>query len=68
MVEAELVDGSTASLAIDDFSVIEWHSAFTNKATPQFFTLDSRQPAYLGLSNTSETAKASSQGVVVSTK
>ena len=68
MVEAELVDGSMTQLAIDDFAVIEWHSAFTNSSKPPFFTLDSRQPAYLGLSNTSETAKASSQGVVVSTK
>ena len=68
MIEAELVDGSMTQLAIDDFSVIEWHSAFTNSSKPPFFTLDSRQPAYLGLSNTTKTAKASSQGVVVSTK
>ena len=68
MVEAELLDGSTAELAIDDFSVIEWHSAFTNSSKPPFFSIDSRQPAYLGLSNTTKMAKAGSQGVVVTTQ
>lgn len=65
MVEAELVDGSNTQLAIDDFAVIEWHSAFTNNSKPQFFSLDSRLPAYLGLSNT---IKASSTEVGVTTK
>ncbi|WP_019028179.1 CapA family protein [Colwellia piezophila] len=68
MVEAELIDGSTAELAIDDFAVIEWHTAFTNKAAPQFFSLDSRQPAYLGLSHISKMIKANAQGVVVTTE
>ncbi|GAW97675.1 MULTISPECIES: CapA family protein [Colwellia] len=68
MVEAELIDGSTTQLAIDDFAVIEWHSAFTDKATPPFFSLDSRQPAYLGLSNVSQLDKTSAKGVVVTTE
>jgi len=59
LVEAELVDGTTAQLDIDDFAVIEWQSAFTDKTSPQFFSLDSRQPAYLGLN------KVSSKGVAV---
>jgi poly-gamma-glutamate capsule biosynthesis protein CapA/YwtB (metallophosphatase superfamily) len=50
LVEVELVDGSTSQLDIDDFAVIEWHSAFTDNLVPPFFSLDSRQPAYLGLS------------------
>jgi len=49
LVEAELVDGSTTQLNIDDFSVVEWHSAFTGNPAPQFFSLDSSQPAYIGL-------------------
>jgi len=53
LVEAELLDGSTTQLDIDDFAVIEWHSAFTDNPVPPFFSLDSRQPAYLGLSKPS---------------
>jgi len=62
LVEAELVDGTTSQLNVDDFSVIEWHSAFTGNPTPQFFSLDSRQPAYIGLT------QVSGQGVTVISK
>jgi len=56
LVEAELVDGTTTQLNIDDFAVVEWHSAFTGNPTPQFFSLDSRQPAYIGLNQVSTKA------------
>jgi len=49
LVEAELADGTTTQLNVDDFAVIEWHSAFTGNPAPQLFSLDSRQPAYIGL-------------------
>lgn len=57
LVEAELVDGTTAQLNIDDFAVIEWQSAFTNKVKPPLFTLESKQPAYLGLSQVAASAE-----------
>ncbi|KGJ88643.1 CapA family protein [Colwellia psychrerythraea] len=66
MVEAELVDGSTTQLDIDDFAVIEWHSAFTDNPVPPFFSIDSRQPAYLGLSKARTNTKQNT--VVVITK
>jgi hypothetical protein len=59
LVEAELVDGTTTQLDIDDFAVIEWHSAFTDNPVPPLFSLDSRQPAYLGLSKASKTNDSS---------
>ncbi|KGJ93957.1 CapA family protein [Colwellia psychrerythraea] len=65
MVEVELLNGSTTQLAIDDFAVIEWHSAFTNSSKPPFFTLDSRQPAYLGFSEVMKTDNSNSKGVVI---
>ena len=68
LVEAELVDGTTTQLDIDDFAVIEWHSAFTDNPVPQLFSLDSRQPAYLGLSKVSKTIRAKPSAVVVITK
>jgi hypothetical protein len=55
LVEAELADGTTTQLNIDDFAVIEWHSAFTGNPAPQLFTIDSRQPAYIGLNQASTT-------------
>lgn len=66
LVEAELVDGTTSQLNIDDFAVIEWHSAFTDNPVPPFFSIDSRQPAYIGLSKTRINTKANT--VVVITK
>ena len=68
LVEAELVDGTTTQLDIDDFAVIEWHSAFTDNPVPQFFSLDSRQPAYLGLSKLSKAIKTKPSAVVIITK
>jgi len=68
LVEAELADGSTSQLDIDDFAVIEWHSAFTDSPVPPFFSLDSRQPAYLGLSKASKTMDTKPRTVVVITK
>ena len=65
LVEAEMLDGTTTQLDIDDFAVIEWHSAFTDNPVPPFFSLDSRQPAYLGLSKVSKT---NDSAVVVITK
>ena len=55
LVEAELVDGTTTQLDIDDFAVIEWHSAFTDNPVPPLFSLYSSQPAYLGLSKAIKT-------------
>jgi len=55
LVEAELADGTTAQLNIDDFAVIEWHSAFTGNPAPQLFTLDSGQAAYIGLNQANTT-------------
>ena len=60
-----MLDGTTTQLDIDDFAVIEWHSAFTDNPVPPFFSLDSRQPAYLGLSKVSKT---NDSAVVVITK
>lgn len=68
LVEAELVDGTTTQLDIDDFAVIEWHSAFTDNPVPQFFSLDSQQPAYLGLSKVSKAIKTKPSAVVIITK
>lgn len=68
LVEAELADCSTSQLDIDDFAVIEWHSAFTDSPVPPFFSLDSRQPAYLGLSKASKTMDTKPRTIVVITK
>jgi len=62
LVEAELADGTTTQLNIDDFAVIEWHSAFTGNPAPQLFTIDARQPAYIGLN------KASTKEITVISK
>jgi poly-gamma-glutamate capsule biosynthesis protein CapA/YwtB (metallophosphatase superfamily) len=68
LVEAELADGSTSQLDIDDFAVIEWYSAFTDNPVPPFFSLDSRQPAYLGLSKASKAMDTKPRTVIVITK
>ena len=68
LVEAELADGSTTQLDIDDFAVIEWYSAFTDNPVPPFFSLDSRQPAYLGLSKASKAMDTKPRTVIVITK
>ncbi len=56
LVEAELVDGTTTQLNIDDFAVVEWHSAFTGNPAPPLLSIDSQQPAYIGLNQVSDKA------------
>ncbi len=56
LVEIERVDGSKGQVNIDDFAVIEWHSAFSKGAKTEFFSIDSSQPAYIGLSQVSDKA------------
>lgn len=54
LVEIEQVDGSKGQVNIDDFAVIEWHSAFTKQGKTQFFSFDSSQPAFIGLNQASD--------------
>ncbi len=56
LVEIERVDGNKGQVNIDDFAVIEWHSAFSKQAKAEFFTIDSSQPAYIGLNQASDEA------------
>lgn len=45
---------SAGQIDIDDFSLIEWQSAFSSSAKPHFFTIKSLQPAYIGLNKSTD--------------
>jgi len=49
LVELELLSNTKGQVAIDDFSLIEWQSAFSANPTPSFFNINSKQPAFIGL-------------------
>ena len=54
LAEITLKDGTSSQIDIDDFSVIEWQSAFTDNVQPQYFTMDSSQGSYIGLNKTTD--------------
>jgi len=47
LVEFETVTGS--QLEIDDFSLIEWQSAYSNNPKPAMFNLNSKQAEFIGV-------------------
>ncbi|MCW8863430.1 MAG: CapA family protein [Colwellia sp.] len=49
LTDFELLNDSKGQVDIDDFSLIEWQTAFSSTPTPSFFTIKSQQPAYIGL-------------------
>ncbi|MBA6296601.1 CapA family protein [Colwellia sp. MB02u-9] len=51
LVEFELLNGNKGQVDIDDFALIEWQSAFSSNPKINFFSIKSRQPAYIGLNN-----------------
>ncbi len=60
LVEFELENGERAQVDIDDFSLIEWQTAYSNKPTPALFTIKSKQAAFIGLNkHTSNAIKLS---------
>ena len=56
IVDFELVSTNKGQIDIDDFSLIEWQSAFSSKASPQLFSIKSRQPAFIGLNKKTKQA------------
>ncbi len=54
LVEFELLNDSTGQIDIDDFALIEWQSAFSSTPQPQFFSIKSQQPAYIGLNKSTD--------------
>jgi len=44
-----LQSGSKSTIDIDDFALVEWQSAFSKNAQPNFFNTLSYQAAYLGI-------------------
>jgi len=54
LVEFDLLNDSNGQIDIDDFSLIEWQSAFSSKPKPDFFSIKSQQPAYIGLSKNTD--------------
>ncbi|WDE02940.1 CapA family protein [Thalassomonas viridans] len=49
LAELLLPSGEKARINIDDFALIEWQNAYSRSPQPEFFNIQSRQPAYLGL-------------------
>jgi len=49
LVEFVLLNEVAGKVDIDDFSLIEWQSAFSSNPEPNFFTIKSQQPAFIGL-------------------
>jgi len=56
LVDFELVNESEGQIDVDDFSLIEWQSAFSANPRPQFFSVKSQQPAYIGLNKNTDEA------------
>jgi len=54
LVEFELVNDSKGQVNIDDFSLIEWQSAFSSGSQPNLFSIKSQQPAYIGLNSNTD--------------
>jgi len=54
LVDFELVNESKGQIDVDDFSLIEWQSAFSANPRPQFFSVKSQQPAYIGLNKSTD--------------
>jgi poly-gamma-glutamate capsule biosynthesis protein CapA/YwtB (metallophosphatase superfamily) len=58
LVEFELVNNNNGKVDIDDFSLIEWQSAFSSNAKPNFYSINSQQPTFIGLNeNTDKSIK-----------
>ena len=56
LVDFELINSSKGQVDIDDFSLIEWQSAFSSSPKPNFFSIKSQQPAYIGLNKNTDKA------------
>jgi len=54
LVEFELLNDSEGQINIDDFSLIEWQSAFSSSPQPQLFSIKSQQPAYIGFNKNTD--------------
>lgn len=46
----EFADGKAGMVNIDDFALIEWQNAFSEKPTPLHTSIESHQASYIGLS------------------
>ena len=49
MAEIILPSGDSAAINIDDFALVEWQSAYSKNAQPNFYNTLSYQAAYLGI-------------------
>jgi len=49
IAEIVLQSGSKSTIDIDDFALVEWQSAFSKNAQPNFYNTLSYQAAYLGI-------------------
>jgi len=49
LAQAVLENGETVTLNIDDFSLIEWQTAYSKQVKPNSFNSQSAQASYLGL-------------------
>jgi hypothetical protein len=49
LAQAVLENGETVTLNIDDFSLIEWKTAYSKQVKPNSFNSESAQASYLGL-------------------
>ena len=56
LVEIELLSGSKGKINIDDFSLIEWQTAFSTKSKPDYFSIKSQQSTYIGLNKNTNKA------------
>lgn len=54
LVEFELLNENKGKIDIDDFALIEWQNAFSTNPQPNFFSVKSQQPAYIGLNENSK--------------
>lgn len=54
LVDFELMNDTKGQIDIDDFSLIEWQSAFTSNSKPNFYSIKSRQPAFIGLNKSTD--------------
>jgi len=56
LVDFELVNDSKGQIDVDDFSLIEWQTGFSSSSKPNFYSINSQQPAYIGLNNNTNKA------------
>ena len=54
MAEFELIDGSTAEVNVDDFSLIEWQTSYSKQAVPNLFNIGSKQASFIGLNKSTD--------------